>query len=378
MYKGIKESGCLQFLYDSKILKNFPIPAVSVYFVAKEKLQNLILSIYLLTMNEAKGKTFWLSIFRIREVNIFSALILLVVMMSVSSPYFLNQDNIFNILRGMSTIGIIALGQTMVIITGGIDLSVGSMMAATSMLTARLMAVNDVNAFVALLCGLIFGLILGVINGKVITRFKINPFITTLGMLSIARGITYLLATGVKGGVASNIPVQNEAIIFLGSGYLGPVPFPVVILLCLLVFTTLFLQRTVLGRYIYAIGSNERSARLSGVPVNRIRIFAYAITGLFCALAGIIVAGRLSTAATNIGLGIELDVIAAVVIGGASLQGGEGTVLGAVIGATIMAVVRNAFVLLHIPNHFQSITIGIVIVLAVGLDQLIKQKRKNV
>lgn len=329
-------------------------------------------------MNEAKGKTFWLSIFRIREVNIFSALILLVVMMSVSSPYFLNQDNIFNILRGMSTIGIIALGQTMVIITGGIDLSVGSMMAATSMLTARLMAVNDVNAFVALLCGLIFGLILGVINGKVITRFKINPFITTLGMLSIARGITYLLATGVKGGVASNIPVQNEAIIFLGSGYLGPVPFPVVILLCLLVFTTLFLQRTVLGRYIYAIGSNERSARLSGVPVNRIRIFAYAITGLFCALAGIIVAGRLSTAATNIGLGIELDVIAAVVIGGASLQGGEGTVLGAVIGATIMAVVRNAFVLLHIPNHFQSITIGIVIVLAVGLDQLIKQKRKNV
>ncbi len=329
-------------------------------------------------MNEVKEKTFWWSLFRIREVNIFSALILLVVLMSISSPYFLNQDNIFNVLRGMSAIGIMALGQTMVIITGGIDLSVGSMMAASSMLTARLMAVNDMNAFVALLCGLIFGLILGMISGTVITRFKINPFITTLGMLSIGRGITYLLATGVKGSVASNIPVQNETIIFLGSGYLGPVPFPVVILLCLVVLATIFLQRTVLGRYIYAIGSNERSARLSGVPVNWVRIFVYAITGLFCALAGIIVAGRLSTAATNIGLGSELDVIAAVVIGGASLQGGEGTVLGAVIGATIMAIVRNAFVLLHIPNHFQSITIGIVIVLAVGLDQFLKQKGKNV
>jgi ribose transport system permease protein len=319
----------------------------------------------------------WRKYLQIREVNILIALIFMVIIMSVISPYFLKQDNIFNILRGMSTIGIMAIGQTMVIITGGIDLSVGSILAVSSMLTARLITVHDQNALIAVICGLIFGLLLGTISGLIITRFKINPFITTLGMLSIGRGLTYLLATGVKGSVASNIPMQNNSIIFLGSGYLGPVPFSVVLLLILLILATIFLNRTVPGRYIYAVGSNERSARLSGVPVNKIRVFVYAISGFFCALAGIILTGRLSTAATNIGIGNELDVIAAVVIGGASLQGGEGTVTGAIIGATIMAIVRNAFVLLHIPNHFQTITIGIVIILAVGLDQLLKGKMKS-
>ncbi len=312
--------------------------------------------------------------FRMREINVFSALVILIILMSISSPYFLSEANIFNVLRGMSTIGIMAIGQTMVIVTGGIDLSVGSVMAVSSMLTARLITVNNESAFLGVLCGLLFGLLLGTISGLIITRFKINPFITTLGMLSIGRGLTYLLATGVKGSVASNIPMQNESIIYMGSGYLGPVPFSVIILFILVVLATIFLKRTVPGRYIYAVGSNERSARLSGVPVNKVRVFVYAITGFFCALAGIIVTGRLSTAATNIGIGNELDVIAAVVIGGASLQGGEGTVTGAIIGATIMAIVRNAFVLLHIPNHFQTITIGVVIILAVGLDQLMKKR----
>ncbi len=321
---------------------------------------------------------YWRKYLQIREVNVLLALIFIVVVMSVASPYFLTQENLFNVLRGMSTIGIMAIGQTMVIVTGGIDLSVGSLLAVSSMLTARLITVNNESAFLSVICGLSFGLLLGLTNGLVITRFKINPFITTLGMLSIGRGLTYLLATGVKGSVASNIPMQNEFIIFLGSGYLGPVPFSVVLLLLLLILATLFLKHTVPGRYIYAIGSNERSARLSGVPVNKVRVFVYAISGFFCALAGIILTGRLSTAATNIGVGNELDVIAAVVIGGASLQGGEGSVIGAVIGATIMAVVRNAFVLLHIPNHFQTITIGVVIVLAVGLDQLLKGKFKKI
>jgi ribose transport system permease protein len=327
-------------------------------------------------MNKSSG-IIWRKYLQIREVNIFIALIFMVIIMSAASPYFLKQDNIFNVLRGMSTIGIMAIGQTMVIITGGIDLSVGSLLAVSSMLTARLITVHSQNALFAVICGLSFGLLLGMVNGLIITRFKINPFITTLGMLSIGRGLTYLLATGIKGSVASNIPMQNDSIIFLGSGYLGPAPFSVILLLFLVILATIFLKRTVPGRYIYAVGSNERSARLSGVPVNKVRIFVYAISGFFCALAGIILTGRLSTAATNIGIGNELDVIAAVVIGGASLQGGEGTVAGAIIGATIMAIVRNAFVLLHIPNHFQTITIGAVIILAVGLDQLLKGKFKN-
>lgn len=329
-------------------------------------------------MNKNKQNVILLRYLQIREVNILLALLFLVVLLSIANPYFLREDNIFNVLRGMSTIGIMALGQTMVIITGGIDLSVGSLMAASSMLTARLITMNGMNPILAILCGLLFGIFLGTINGFVITRFKINPFITTLGMLSVARGLTYLLATGDRGSVASNIAMKNDAIVFLGSGYLGPIPFSVIILLALLVLATVFLKHSVPGRYIYAVGSNERSAKLSGIPVNKIRIFVYAISGFFCALAGIILSGRLSTAATNIGLGNELDVIAAVVIGGASLYGGEGTVTGAIIGATIMAIVRNAFVLLHIPNHFQTITIGVVIVLAVGLDQLLKGKLKNI
>ena len=292
-------------------------------------------------MNKTGTASIWQKYLRIREVNVFMALVVLIIIMSAASPYFLKQDNIFNVLRGMSTIGIMALGQTMVIITGGIDLSVGSLLAVSSMLTARLITVHDQSAFIAVLTGLSFGLFLGIMNGLIITRFKINAFITTLGMLSIGRGLTYLLATGVKGSVASNIPMQNGFIVFLGNGYLGPVPFSVVLLLILLFLASLFLRHTVPGRYIYAVGSNERSARLSGVPVNKVRVFVYAISGFFCALAGIILTGRLSTAATNIGLGNELDVIAAVVIGGASLQGGEGTVTGAIIGATIMAIVRN-------------------------------------
>jgi ribose transport system permease protein len=320
---------------------------------------------------------FYRKYLQIREVNVSLALIFMVIIMSVASPYFLSSDNIFNVLRGMSTIGLMAIGQTMVIITGGIDLSVGSLMAVSSMLMARMITVSGQNPLLAVICGLSFGILLGTISGLTITRFKINPFITTLGMLSIGRGLTYLLASGVKGSVASNIPMQNESIIFLGSGYLGPVPFSVILLLLLVILTTFFLRRTVPGRYIYAVGSNERSARLSGVPVNRVRVFVYAISGFFSALAGIILAGRLSTAATNIGIGNELDVIAAVVIGGASLHGGEGTVAGAIIGATIMAIVRNAFVLLHIPNHFQTITIGMVIVLAVGLDQLLNGELKK-
>jgi ribose transport system permease protein len=313
-------------------------------------------------MSRVKERTILRKYLQMREINVFFGLICLIVIMSIASPYFLTSDNLFNVLRGMSTIGIMAIGQTMVIITGGIDLSVGSLMAASSMLTARLLTVNNEGAFAAVCCGLLFGLLLGTISGLIITK---------------GRGLTYLLATGIKGGVASNIAVQHKTIIFLGSGYLGPFPFPVVLLIFLVILATLFLKRTVPGRYIYAVGSNERSARLSGVPVNKVRIFVYAITGFFCALAGIIVAGRLSTAATNIGVGNELDVIAAVVIGGASLQGGEGTVTGAIIGATIMAIVRNAFVLLHIPNHFQTITIGVVIILAVGLDQLLNRKNEK-
>ena len=313
---------------------------------------------------------------QIREMTVLIALVLLIIIMSFASPYFLKLTNIFNVIRGMSTIGIMSIGMTMVIITGGIDLSVGSILAVSGVFTARLMY-HGVPPFLAVICGFGFGTGLGFINGIIITKVRVNPFITTLGMLSIGRGLTYLFATGLKGAVASNVPMRNEAVNFLGAGYIGPIPFPVIELTVLVVIFSLFLKNTVLGRQVYAVGSNREAARLSGVNVDRVQIFAYTITGAFCTLSGIMNAGLLATAATNAGTGNELDVIAAVVIGGASLSGGKGSIIGAIIGAAIMAVLRNAFVLLHLPAYMQTISIGVVIILAVALDNIRRNPNKG-
>jgi len=313
---------------------------------------------------------------RIREFGVFIALVVLVVAMSFLSPAFLTELNIFNVLRGMSTIGIMSIGITMVIVTGGIDLSIGSILAASSIMTARLIYTEVTTPWVALLLGLAFGGGLGLINGLVITRLRVNPFIATLGMLAVARGLTYLLASGLQGTVASNVPLRDEGVSFLGNGFVlqqtfleRGIPVPVILMFLLVIVFTLFLRHTVLGRQIYAVGSNEVAARLSGVPTDRVKLFVYTLTGVLSALAGIMTAGLLRTASTNAGSGIELDVIAAVVIGGASLSGGEGSILGAIIGAAIMAIVRNAFVLLQFPSYAQSITIGVVIIAAVAIDQ---------
>ncbi len=310
-----------------------------------------------------------------KEMGVMLALVVLAILMSFLSPYFFTSQNIFNVLRSISTIGIMSIGMTMIIVTGGIDLSVGSMLAAGAMFTARLMSYYGVNPWISVLGGVGLGILMGLTNGLIITKIKINPFITTLGMLSVARGITYLLATGLQGTVASNIPMRDAGVNYLGAGVIGAMqfPFPVIEMTVMVVIASIFLRFTVLGRQIYAVGSNEQAARLAGVNVDFVRLFVYTLAGALCAYAGIMNAGLLSTAATNLGVGNELDVIAAVIIGGTSLSGGEGTIYGAVIGAAIMALVRNAFVLLHIPIHWQTVTIGVVIILAVATDRLRKR-----
>lgn len=328
------------------------------------------------TSKERSSNTFILlkRILHTREIGVLAALLFLGVVMSIASPYFLKTQNLFNVLRSISTISIMAIGMTMVIVSGGIDLSVGSLAAVSAMVTARLMTYHQFSPWVAFASGILFGLFLGAINGFIITRINVNPFITTLGMMSIGRGLTYLLATGLHGTVASNIPMRNEAVNFLGAGYVGVVPFPVIEMVILVTIFSIFLQHFVLGRQIYAVGSNEQAALLSGVNVANVRLFVYMLLGGLSALAGVMNAGLLSTAPTNLGTGSELDVIAAVVIGGASLSGGEGTILGAVIGASIMALIRNAFVLLKLPIYMQTVTIGVLIIIAVALDQLRKRR----
>ena len=305
----------------------------------------------------------------VREAGVLAALVVLCLVLSFASPYFFTLRNIFNVLQGMSTIGIMAVGMTIVLVAGGLDLSVGSILAVGAVLTARLMTYGGLNPWLAVLCGIAAGLAFGLVNGLLITRAGIVPFITTLGTLSVGRGLTFLLASGGAGTVASNVPMHDPGVGFLGAGYVGPVPMPVIIMLVLVALAAVFLRNTVLGRQIYAVGSNPRAARLSGVAVDRVQLFTYVLIGGLSALAGVISAGLLATAATNLGTGIELDVIAAAVIGGTSLQGGEGSVVGTLFGAAIMAVVRNAFVLLGLPLHFQTMIIGAVILLAVGLDR---------
>jgi len=323
----------------------------------------------------SKSSSGWQRALRSKETGVLGALVVLTILMSFLNQYFATTQNIFNILRGFSTIGIMSIGMTMVIVTGGIDLSVGSILAVGAMTTARLMTYGGINPWLAMLGGLLMGMTMGAVNGLIITKVKINPFITTLGMMSIARGMTYLLATGLQGSVASNIPMKDAGVNFLGAGVLGEMqfPFPIIEMTIFVIVFSIFLKFTVLGRQIYATGSNEQAARLSGVNVDMVRLFVYTLTGVLAAYAGVMNAGLLSTAATNLGVGNELDVIAAVIIGGTSLSGGEGTIYGAVIGAAIMAVVRNAFVLLHIPIHWQTVTIGIVIILAVATDRLRKR-----
>jgi ribose transport system permease protein len=304
----------------------------------------------------------------VREAGTLAALVALCVVLSLASPYFFTLRNIFNVLQGMSTIGIMAIGATVVLVAGGLDLSVGSVMALGAVLTARLMTYEGWNPWLAAGVGLGAGFAFGLLNGLLVTRARIVPFIATLGTLSVGRGLAYLFATG-QAGVASNVPMRDASVGFLGAGYVGPVPMPVILMLSLVIVAALFLTETVLGREIYAVGSNLRAARLCGIPIDRVQCFTYVVAGGLSALAGIVSTGLLSTASTNLGTGVELDVIAAAVIGGTSLSGGEGSVIGTLFGAAIMAVVRNAFVLLGIPLHFQTMIIGVVILLAVGLDR---------
>jgi ribose/xylose/arabinose/galactoside ABC-type transport system permease subunit len=308
-------------------------------------------------------------LFAAREAGVLLALVILCIGLSIASPYFFTLRNVFNVLQGMSTIGIMAIGMTIVLIAGGLDLSVGSVLAVGAVLTARLMTYTGLNPWLAVAAGLLAGVAIGAVNGLLVTRARIVPFIATLGTLGVARGLAFVLATGKAGTVASNVPMRAQGVAYLGAGYVGPVPVPVLIMLALMILSAALLANTVLGRQIYAVGSNSRGARLSGILVERVQLITYVVCGGLAALAGILTTGLLGTASTNLGEGVELDVIAAAVIGGTSLNGGEGSVIGTLIGAAIMAVVRNAFVLLGLPLHLQVMIIGVVILLAVGLDR---------
>lgn len=310
---------------------------------------------------------------RFRKSASFGIIVILVFMsavLSVATSEFLTSENLLSVFREFSFIGIMAIGQVMVIVTGGIDLSVGSVFAFAGVTSAFVMAKMHLGVPLGLLVGVVSGLAFGLLNGIFITRLRLPPFIATLGTLSIARGLSYALTGGFP------IPDLPPAFKFIGQGYIGVIPFPVILLVLLGVLFTFFLNQTVLGRRIYATGSNEEAARVSGVNTSVIKIIVYSLTGILAGVAGMATAARLGVAQSTAGVGYELDCIAAVIIGGASVSGGVGTVFGAILGAAIMGVLKNGLILLSVSAYWQQTVIGAVIIIAVTFDLLRQRARK--
>lgn len=291
----------------------------------------------------------------------FATLVLLFVALSIASPHFLTARNLSSVARQTAVINIIALGMTLVIVAGGIDLSVGAMLGFCSILGATVLA-KGMGVGVAIVVASLGGLLLGSVNGTLTVWLGISPFIVTLGMMGVIRGITLVISRGLP---VVNLPASFSR---LGEGNLGPLPVPLLILGGAAVTMHFLLERTKLGRYSYAIGSNREAARYAGVPIGICIVGIYAILGMLTGLASTIEASRLMTGQPTAGEGYELRAIAAVVIGGGSLSGGEGSVTGTLVGAFIMGLLANGANLLGVSSFWQQVIIGAVIIAAVGLD----------
>ncbi|MDD3339664.1 MAG: ABC transporter permease, partial [Lachnospiraceae bacterium] len=277
--------------------------------------------------------------------------------------------NIFNVLSQISRYGIISVGMALIIITGGIDLSVGYAVGLCATTAAFLTTVAGLPWIVVLLLVLGLGAVIGLLNGTLVTFVGLPAFIVTLATGKILSGCTMLLTKGR--------PISFESpLSFLGGGYVGSVPMCVILMFLIIIGGTIFAKYTQPGRNIYAIGNNKRAAALSGIKVKRMTCLVYVIESMLCAFCGIIVAGNLLSADATLGTGYDTDTIAAVVIGGVSMTGGEGSIGGALIGAAIMGVLKNAFVLLSVSSYWQSIAIGIVIIFAVTIDRVRSNRKK--
>jgi ribose transport system permease protein len=310
---------------------------------------------------------------RISKFQSTIALFLLCILLSFLSDKFLTVDNGWNVLRQISVNICISVGMTLVVLTAGIDLSVGSVLAFSGAIAAGLLKSGitfpEQDLFIGftilgtLIAGILTGSALGFFNGWVITKFKVPPFVATLAMLTIARGFTMLWTKGYPiSGLGNNFAI-------IGTGWFLGVPILVWIAAIIIFLAIIICNKTPLGRYIYAIGGNENAAKLSGININKVKIIVYSIAGGLAAIGGIMVTSRLDSAQPNAGMSYELDAIAAVVIGGTSLSGGRGTIIGTVLGAIIIGVLNNGLVLLDVSPFWQQVVKGMVILLAVIIDK---------
>ncbi|MBU9746808.1 ABC transporter permease [Lachnospiraceae bacterium ASD3451] len=298
------------------------------------------------------------------EISAFLFLIILCVGISFGSGIFLTSANMINILRQISRIAILAVAMAFTIISGGIDLSIGRLVGMSAIIGAFLISESGLGLPPAVgLAGMVLaGSACGLVNGLLITRLGIPPFIATLGMSNVSYGIALMISRGMP------IRVEKTWITFFGGGKLGNIPFSILIMLLIILLGFFISKYTVYGRNIYITGNSEKAAKLSGINVKTTRIIPYVMNGLLAAIVGLILLGQMSTADAGYGDGNELDAIAAAVIGGISMSGGEGNIGGIIVGAAIMGVLNNAFTLLRVPAYWQTFCLGIVIICSVALD----------
>jgi len=304
------------------------------------------------------------------SLGLLAILVILSVVLAVVSPYFLTATNLLNIGRGIAVVGIIAVGETIVIISGGFDLSVGSTMAASGMAAAWLINIG-VPLPLAFAAALVIGVAVGFANGAIISYGRINPLIATLATLAIVRGLSYVISGGRE------IVISDPGFEAFGVGTLGGVPYIVILLVATFAVFAWLMPRTRFGRYAYAIGSSAKAAQRAGVPVKRWRIAYYVTSGFLAAVAGLVFVVRTGNAQPSAGLGIELDVITAVILGGTSLNGGRGRVWGTFIGLVLLGVVNNGLILAGVPAFWQQVVKGVILLLAVLYDELRRNRAEE-
>lgn len=298
----------------------------------------------------------------LRQYGILIAFLAICLTLSSISPQFLTFSNWSIIFTQVSINALLAFGVTFVIITGGIDLSIGSVVAVSGVSAALLARQDSYPVIVPILGGLVVGLLFGALNGLLITKSKIAPFIVTLGVMTICRGLALIIS---KGRPISNL---SESFNFIGGGDILGIPFPIIILFVVFIICSVVLKKTIFGRYVYAVGGNQQAAWASGINVNQVKMAVYALCGLLSGLAGILLTSRITTGQPNAGMSFELDAIAAAVIGGSSTSGGVGSIQGTLLGVILIGVLNNGLDLLNVSSYYQQVVMGVIIIGAVLLD----------
>lgn len=289
-------------------------------------------------------------------------LLAVVVFFSVMTDSFLATRNMINILRQVAVLSILSAGMTFVIISGGMDLTVGSMLGLTGVICAKFIVEMQLNPVISIIFAVILMTLFGTLTGLLIVKLHVAPMVITLGMMTVARGLAYIFSGGIP---IYDIP---ESVVFLGQGKIGPVPVPVIIMIIIVLIANYVLNNSYYGRYVYAIGGNEEAARLAGVAVDKIKVSLYSMSAFLAGIAGVILMARISSGSPQSGTGMEMDVVTAVVIGGVSISGGKGKIMGAFLGALIIGVLSNGLTIMNVGEYYQQVVKGVVLILAVAFD----------